>query len=152
MRIALAIGDDELARFLELDEFVADFLQGGRGSGYAAQFHVDAFDVGIGLGLLDVAQNVVQTGHVLRLHRLEIDASKRVVGRAVGNGIVELHVKHRIGLQGGGGFRLSLREARYHGRNHADLDEKVDHQGNQCADECGKDNFVEFHDDVGFEI
>ena len=30
LRVRFAIRNDELARFLELDELVADFLQGGR--------------------------------------------------------------------------------------------------------------------------
>ena len=46
LAIALAVSDEELARLFELDEFVADLLQGGSGGRDATQFHVDALDVG----------------------------------------------------------------------------------------------------------
>ena len=104
LAVVLAIGHDEFARLLELEEFVSDFLQRGSRSRDVAQVHINAFDVRVGLGIFDVAQDVIQSSGVFRFHRVEVEIAEGVVDRAIRDIIVKFHVKHRIGLDGSRGF------------------------------------------------
>jgi len=79
---------------VELEEFVSDFLQRGSRSRDVAQVHINAFDVWVGLGIFDVAQDVVQTSGVFRFHRVEVEVAEGVVDRAIRDIIVKFHVKH----------------------------------------------------------